>query len=115
MTHRIAVLAGDGVGPEVVDEARRCVDELKLEIEWSDLDWGSDHWVEHGVMMPADAVEGLVPLDSLAPGAGWGAAPPLRPARAGRGRPPQPPPPRAARGSAAADPSASRPGGQRAS
>ena len=27
MTHRIAVLAGDGVGPEVVHEARLCVDE----------------------------------------------------------------------------------------
>ena len=38
MTHRIAVLAGDGVGPEVVHEARRCVDDLKLEIEWSELD-----------------------------------------------------------------------------
>ncbi len=48
MTHRIAVLAGDGVGPEVVDEARRCVDELGLEIAWSELPWGSDHWVEHG-------------------------------------------------------------------
>ena len=69
MTHRIAVLAGDGVGPEVVDEARRCVDELQLEIEWSDLDWGSDHWVEHGVMMPPDAVERLLAFDSILLGA----------------------------------------------
>ena len=69
MTHRIAVLAGDGVGPEVVDEARRCVDELELEIEWSDLDWGSDHWVEHGVMMPPDAVERLRAFDAILLGA----------------------------------------------
>jgi tartrate dehydrogenase/decarboxylase / D-malate dehydrogenase len=69
MTHRIAVLAGDGVGPEVVDEARRCVDELAVEIEWSDLDWGSDHWVEHGVMMPPDAVERLLAFDSILLGA----------------------------------------------
>ena len=54
MTHRIAVLAGDGVGPEVVAEARRCVDELALEIDWHELDWGSDYWIRHGAMMPAD-------------------------------------------------------------
>jgi tartrate dehydrogenase/decarboxylase/D-malate dehydrogenase len=69
MKHRIAVLAGDGVGPEVVDEARRCVDELRLEIEWSDLDWGSDHWVAHGVMMPPDAVERLRAFDAILLGA----------------------------------------------
>ena len=69
MTHRIAVLAGDGVGPEVVSEARLCVDELGLEIEWSDLDWGSDHWLEHGVMMPPDAVEQLRAFDAILLGA----------------------------------------------
>jgi tartrate dehydrogenase/decarboxylase/D-malate dehydrogenase len=69
MTHRIAVLAGDGVGPEVVDEARRCVDELALELEWSELDWGSDHWVRHGAMMPADAVERLRAFDAILMGA----------------------------------------------
>jgi tartrate dehydrogenase/decarboxylase/D-malate dehydrogenase len=69
MTHRIAVLAGDGVGPEVVVEARRCVDELKLEIEWNDLDWGSDHWLRHGAMMPADAVEQLRAFDAILLGA----------------------------------------------
>ena len=100
MTHRIAVLAGDGVGPEVVDEARRCVDELKLEIEWSDLDWGSDHWVEHGVMMPPDAVERLLAFD-------------FDPAR--RRRAARHPRPRHALGAAAADPPAPRPVGQRPS
>jgi tartrate dehydrogenase/decarboxylase/D-malate dehydrogenase len=69
MTHRIAVLAGDGVGPEVVDEARRCVDELELEIEWSELDWGSDHWLRHGAMMPADAVEQLRSFHAILLGA----------------------------------------------
>jgi tartrate dehydrogenase/decarboxylase/D-malate dehydrogenase len=69
MTHRIAVLAGDGVGPEVVDEARRCVDELGLEIEWADLDWGSDHWLRHGAMMPEDAIDRLLGFDSILLGA----------------------------------------------
>ncbi len=69
MTYRIALLPGDGVGPEVVSEARRCVDELDLAVAWSELDWGSDHWLEHGAMMPADAVEHLRAFDAVLLGA----------------------------------------------
>ena len=54
MSHRVAVLAGDGVGPEVVAEARRAVDALDLGIEWTELPWGSAWYHEHGRMMPED-------------------------------------------------------------
>jgi tartrate dehydrogenase/decarboxylase / D-malate dehydrogenase len=52
VTRRIALLPGDGVGPEVISEARRAVDALGLGIEWTELSWGSAHWHEHGRMMP---------------------------------------------------------------
>ncbi len=54
MSHRVAVLAGDGVGPEVVAEARRAVDALGVGVEWVDLPWGSAWYHEHGRMMPED-------------------------------------------------------------
>ena len=54
MSHRVALLPGDGVGPEVIAEARRAVDALGLNIEWTEFPWGSAHWHEHGRMMPAD-------------------------------------------------------------
>ena len=57
MTHRVAVIAGDGAGPEVVAEARKVVDALGLDVEWTDLPWGSAHYHEHGRMMPADALD----------------------------------------------------------
>ena len=41
MTHRVALLPGDGVGPEVIAEARKAVDALGLAIEWTELPWGS--------------------------------------------------------------------------
>jgi tartrate dehydrogenase/decarboxylase/D-malate dehydrogenase len=69
MTYRIAVLAGDGVGPEVVTEARSCVDALGLGVEWTELDWGSDHWVRTGVMMPDDGVDRLRAFDAVLLGA----------------------------------------------
>ncbi len=52
VTHRVALLPGDGVGPEVIAEARRAVDALGLPIEWTELPWGSAYWHEHGRMMP---------------------------------------------------------------
>jgi tartrate dehydrogenase/decarboxylase/D-malate dehydrogenase len=54
VTTRVALLPGDGVGPEVVAEARRTVDALGLELDWTELPWGSAHWHEHGRMMPDD-------------------------------------------------------------
>ena len=57
MTHRIAVIPGDGAGPEVVAEARKAVDALGLDVAWTELPWGSAHYHEHGAMMPADALD----------------------------------------------------------
>ena len=49
---RVALLPGDGVGPEVIAQARKAVDVLGLAVEWTELPWGSAHWHEHGRMMP---------------------------------------------------------------
>jgi len=57
MTHRIAVIPGDGAGPEVTAEARKGVDALGLDVEWTELPWGSAFFHEHGRMMPADALD----------------------------------------------------------
>jgi len=69
LTHRVAVLAGDGVGPEVVAEARKAVDALGLEVEWAELGWGSDCYHEHGRMMPEDWVEQLAGFQAVLLGA----------------------------------------------
>lgn len=69
MTHRVAVLPGDGVGPEVIVEARRVVDALGLPVEWTELPWGSAYWHEHGRMMPEDALDILRSHDACLMGA----------------------------------------------
>src|SRR2546430_1699860 len=57
MTHRVAVIAGDGAGPEVVAEARRSVDAVGLDLEWNELPWGTDYFHAHGAMMPPDGLD----------------------------------------------------------
>jgi tartrate dehydrogenase/decarboxylase/D-malate dehydrogenase len=66
---RVAVIAGDGVGPEVIAEARRVVDALELPIAWTELPWGSAHWHEHGAMMPPEAIDTLRDFDAVLLGA----------------------------------------------
>jgi tartrate dehydrogenase/decarboxylase/D-malate dehydrogenase len=69
MTHRIAVIAGDGAGPEVVAEARKAVDALGLDLAWHDLPWGTAHYNETGAMMPPDALDVVRGYDAVLLGA----------------------------------------------
>jgi tartrate dehydrogenase/decarboxylase/D-malate dehydrogenase len=69
VSHRIAVIAGDGAGPEVVVEARKAVDALGLDLMWHDLPWGTDYFHEHGAMMPPDALDVVRTHDAVLLGA----------------------------------------------
>jgi tartrate dehydrogenase/decarboxylase/D-malate dehydrogenase len=69
-THRIAVIAGDGIGQEVMPEGLKVlrtvqdiVPELRLEFEA--FPWGSDYYREHGVMMPDSALKTLEAFDTI--------------------------------------------------
>lgn len=52
---RIALLPGDGIGPEVVDEAVRVLDRVRdvhgLDYVWNRFDLGADLYLERGVAM----------------------------------------------------------------
>jgi len=62
-SHSIAVIAGDGIGQEVVPAAIDCLNSVAaiygLNLEYDHLDWGSDHYMRHGRMMPLDGLERL--------------------------------------------------------
>jgi tartrate dehydrogenase/decarboxylase / D-malate dehydrogenase len=66
---RVAVIAGDGAGPEVVAEARKVVDALGVGVEWSDLDWGTARYHREGAMMPGDALDVVRGHDAVLLGA----------------------------------------------
>lgn len=71
---RIAVTPGDGIGPEVVGEAIRCLETLRtkhdLALEWDNFPWPSHAWhEEHGESMPADALTQLQAYDAILLGA----------------------------------------------
>ncbi len=58
--HRIAVMGGDGIGPEVIDEAVRVVKaalprhDPDAELQWNHLPWSSEYYKKHGRILPED-------------------------------------------------------------
>ena len=72
-TFRIAVIPGDGIGPEVVDAALEVADRALshsgVAIEWTRFPWNSNYYCEHGRMMPPDGIDQLRPYDAILLGA----------------------------------------------
>lgn len=68
-TYRIAFIPGDGIGPEVAREARETLEAcgalFGFGVEAETLDWSCDHYLEHGCMMPANALETLRGFDAI--------------------------------------------------
>ena len=72
-SHRIAVIAGDGIGTEVVPSAQRvleCAGErYGFGLEWTEFDWGCERYRDTGDMMPADGLDQLAVFDQIFLGA----------------------------------------------
>src|SRR5579872_7079437 len=72
-TLTIAVIAGDGVGTEVIPQAKRVLDKVapkhNLSLVFQDFEWGADHFFRWGQMMPAGAIDLLQPCDAILLGA----------------------------------------------
>jgi tartrate dehydrogenase/decarboxylase/D-malate dehydrogenase len=78
---RIAVIAGDGIGPEVIAAGQRVLD-AALEVsdtprlEYAEFSWGCGYYAEHGRMMPVDGLAILAGFDAIYFGAvGWPTVP----------------------------------------
>ena len=72
-TYKIAVLPGDGTGPEVVDEARKSLkvaaDKFNFKLEMTDFDYGGDRYLRTGEVLPDSAADELRQFDSILLGA----------------------------------------------
>jgi tartrate dehydrogenase/decarboxylase/D-malate dehydrogenase len=68
--YRIAVIGGDGIGPEVVEAGREVLTALALTdggfgLSFTGYDWGSSYYRQHGLMMPADGLSQLENYDAI--------------------------------------------------
>jgi tartrate dehydrogenase/decarboxylase / D-malate dehydrogenase len=72
-TFNIAVIAGDGIGKEVVPEGIRVLEaagqRFGFRLNWQSFDWSCETYVKTGKMMPADGLQQLRPFDAIFLGA----------------------------------------------
>jgi 3-isopropylmalate dehydrogenase len=71
--YRIAVVAGDGIGPEVTDEALRAL-EASAELEGFSYEivtypWSAEHYLAHGEVMPDSVLSEYREMDAILLGA----------------------------------------------
>ena len=71
--HEIAVIRGDGIGIEVVEEGLKVLNAIgaKHEIQWdfTEYPWGSDYYFKHNAMMPTDGLNELKSKEAIFLGA----------------------------------------------
>lgn len=72
--YRIAVIPGDGIGKEVIPEGRRVLNAARdvlgnFQFHYEEFPWGTDYYMEHGMMMPKDALKILESFDAIYLGA----------------------------------------------
>ena len=72
--HKIAVIAGDGIGPEVINEGIKVLETVSkldggFKFEFTYFPWGCDYYRENGKMMADDGIEQLKKFDAIFLGA----------------------------------------------
>jgi tartrate dehydrogenase/decarboxylase/D-malate dehydrogenase len=72
-TFTIAVIAGDGVGGEVIPQGKRVLEKIAnkhgVTLAFQDFEWGAEHYFRWGRMMPQGAVDLLQSCDAIYLGA----------------------------------------------
>lgn len=72
--YRVAVIGGDGIGPEVLREGQKALAAVaqkdgRFSFEFTEFPWGCEYYLKTGKMMPEDGIETLSHFDAIYLGA----------------------------------------------
>jgi len=73
-SYKIAVIAGDGIGPEVIDQGIKVLNKVAeldggFRFEFTHFPWGCEYYTKHGRMMAEDGIAQLKEFDAIYLGA----------------------------------------------
>ncbi len=57
--YKVTLIPGDGVGPEVVDAARKCIEATGVKINWEKVDAGADIIDKYGTPLPEKVIDSI--------------------------------------------------------
>lgn len=72
--YKIAVIPGDGIGPEVIAEGVKVLNKISeldktFNFEFTHFPWGCEYYLQKGYMMPEDGIKTLSEFDAILLGA----------------------------------------------
>ena len=59
MAHKITLIPGDGIGPEVTEAAKRCIEATGVKIEWEEVIAGQTAQEKFGDVLPSKVIESI--------------------------------------------------------
>jgi isocitrate dehydrogenase (NAD+) len=59
MKHKITLIPGDGIGPEVTAAMLKVIEAAGLEVEWETINAGADAFEKHGKYLPDELMESI--------------------------------------------------------
>ncbi|MBU4406495.1 MAG: 3-isopropylmalate dehydrogenase [Candidatus Altiarchaeota archaeon] len=72
-THKIALIPGDGIGPEIIREGRKVIDTVSeidgFEINWTEYPIGAEHYLKTKELVTEDTMKEMSSMDSIYLGA----------------------------------------------
>ncbi len=73
-THKIAVIPGDGIGPEVINEGVKVLNKIasldnSFQFEFTSFPWGCEYYARYGKMMDDDGIDRLKEFEAIYLGA----------------------------------------------
>lgn len=69
MTHRVGIIGGDGIGPEVTEIALAVIDAVGVSLETTDYDLGGRRYLSTGEVLPDEVLDEIRGLDAVLLGA----------------------------------------------
>lgn len=59
MTHKISLIPGDGIGPEVTQAAKRCIEATGINLEWDEVLAGEEAQKKYGELLPQATLDSI--------------------------------------------------------
>ncbi len=59
MKHNVTLIPGDGIGPEITEATKRCIEAAGADITWDIVQAGADIMQEHGTPLPENVLESI--------------------------------------------------------
>ena len=59
MSHKVTLIPGDGIGPEITEVARKCVEATGVSVQWEYAEAGASALEKYGTVLPADTLDAI--------------------------------------------------------